>query len=163
MRFQSGSKHKMWFTGRVVWFKSLQKIIDLWFFKLLIYMNLTQIIVYKHQDQQSFACLLIQKQSFHTCVAVLTPDSLTIKYFMTLCMFELFPFWMQWSHTNLSSRGSILSSHKPWVKVHLELLAGCYQFSMLTQVRQTGLQLFNIVPVCSLVETLRVHRALVRC
>ena len=31
-------------------------------------------------------------QSAHTCVAVLTPDSLTVKYFMTLCMFELFPF-----------------------------------------------------------------------
>ena len=31
-------------------------------------------------------------QSVHTCVAVLTPDSLTVKYFMTLCMSELFPF-----------------------------------------------------------------------
>ena len=28
-------------------------------------------------------------QSVHTCVAVLTPDSLTVKYFMTLCMSEL--------------------------------------------------------------------------
>ena len=26
-------------------------------------------------------------QNAHTCVAVLTPDSLTVKYFMTLCMF----------------------------------------------------------------------------
>ena len=29
-------------------------------------------------------------QSAHTCVAVLTPDSLIIIYFMTLCIFELF-------------------------------------------------------------------------
>ena len=28
----------------------------------------------------------------HTCVAVLSPDSLIVKYFMTMCMFELFPF-----------------------------------------------------------------------
>ena len=31
-------------------------------------------------------------QSAHTCVVVLSPDSLMVKYFMTLCMFELFPF-----------------------------------------------------------------------
>ena len=31
-------------------------------------------------------------QSAHTCVVVLSPDSLIFKYFMTLCMFELFPF-----------------------------------------------------------------------
>ena len=56
-------------------------------------MNLTQIIVYKHRDQPSFVCFLNTKaQNAHTCVAVLTPDSLTVKYFMTLCMFELFPF-----------------------------------------------------------------------
>ena len=30
-------------------------------------------------------------QCAHTCV-VLSPDSLMVKYFMTLCMFELFPF-----------------------------------------------------------------------
>ena len=49
-------------------------------------MNLTQIIVYKHQDQQSFVCFCNTKaQSPHTCVAVLTPDSLFFKYFMTLC------------------------------------------------------------------------------
>ena len=28
-----------------------------------------------------------------TCVVVLSPDSLIVKYFMTLCMFELFPFF----------------------------------------------------------------------
>ena len=31
-------------------------------------------------------------QSAHTCEAVLTPDSLTVKHFTTLCVFELFPF-----------------------------------------------------------------------
>ena len=52
-------------------------------------MNLTQIIVYKHQDQQTFVCCFNTKaQCAHTCVAVLTPDSLTVKYFMTLCMFR---------------------------------------------------------------------------
>ena len=55
-------------------------------------MNLIQIIVYKHQDQQNFVFFNIKVQSAHTCVAALTPDSLTVKYFMTLCMFELFPF-----------------------------------------------------------------------
>ena len=55
----------------------------------------------------------------HLCSCI---DSLKEKYFMTLCIFELFPFWMQWSHTNLSSRGSIFSSQKPWVTVHLELV-----------------------------------------
>ena len=54
-------------------------------------MNLTQIIVDKHRDQQSFVCFLIQKHKVHTCVAVLTPDSLIVKYFMhgeiiALCM-----------------------------------------------------------------------------
>ena len=34
-------------------------------------------------------------QSEHICVAVLTPDSLAVKYFMTLCMSELFHFLMQ--------------------------------------------------------------------
>ena len=29
-------------------------------------------------------------QSGHTCVAVLTPDSLIVKYFMTLCMPDFF-------------------------------------------------------------------------
>ena len=53
-------------------------------------MNLTQIIVYKHRDQQSFVCFFnIKAQSAHTCVAVLTPDSLTVKYFMTLCIMKL--------------------------------------------------------------------------
>ena len=57
------------------------------FFGLLIYMNLTQIIVYKHRDQQSFVCFFNTKaQSAHTCVAVLTPDSMIVKYFMTLCI-----------------------------------------------------------------------------
>ena len=34
-------------------------------------MNLTQIIVYKHRDQQSFVCFntKVQSQSAHTCVA----------------------------------------------------------------------------------------------
>ena len=50
-------------------------------------MNLTQIIVYKHRDQQGFVCFFNTKaQSAHTCVAVLTPDSLIVKYFMTLCI-----------------------------------------------------------------------------
>ena len=40
-------------------------------------MNLPQIIVYKHRDEQSFV---------HTCVAVLTPDSLIVKCFVTLCI-----------------------------------------------------------------------------
>ena len=31
-------------------------------------------------------------QSAQPCVVVLSPDSLIVKYFMTLCMFELFPF-----------------------------------------------------------------------
>ena len=31
-------------------------------------------------------------QCAHTCVVVLSSDSLIVKYFMTLCMFELFPF-----------------------------------------------------------------------
>ena len=31
-------------------------------------------------------------QCAHTCVIVLSPDSLIVKYFMTLCMFELFTF-----------------------------------------------------------------------
>ena len=55
-------------------------------------MNLTQIIVYKRRDQQSFVCFFNTKaQSVHTCVAVLTADSLTVKYFMTLCtgLFDL--------------------------------------------------------------------------
>ena len=60
-------------------------------------------------------------QSAHICVVVLSPNSLIVKYFMTLCMFEL------------------------------RACASCYQFSMLTQVRQSRLQLFNTVPVCSLV------------
>ena len=47
-------------------------------------MNLTQIIVYKHRDQQSFVFFNTKAQSAHTCVAVLTPDSLIVKYFMTL-------------------------------------------------------------------------------
>ena len=51
-------------------------------------MNLTQIIVYKHRDQQSFVCVLIQNTKCDTCVAVLSPDSLIVKYFMTLCMFS---------------------------------------------------------------------------
>ena len=55
-------------------------------------MNLTEIIVYKHRDQQSFVCFFNTKaQCAHTCV-VLSPDSLIVKYFMILCMFELFPF-----------------------------------------------------------------------
>ena len=59
-------------------------------------MNLAQLIVYKHREQQSFVCFFNTKaQSAHTCVAVLTPgaDNLAVKYFMTLCMFELFPFF----------------------------------------------------------------------
>ena len=54
-------------------------------------MNLTQIIVYKHRDQQSIVCFLIQKHKVRTlvCVAVLTPDSLIVKYFMTLCIPDL--------------------------------------------------------------------------
>ena len=56
-------------------------------------MNLKQIIVYKLRDQQSFVCIFNTKaQSVHTCVVVLSPDSLIVKYFMTLCMSELFPF-----------------------------------------------------------------------
>ena len=31
-------------------------------------------------------------ESAHTCGVVLLQDSLIVKYFMTLCMFELFPF-----------------------------------------------------------------------
>ena len=55
-------------------------------------MNLTQMIVYKHRDQQSFVCFLIQKHKVcHICVVVLSPDSLIVKYFNTLCMFEVFP------------------------------------------------------------------------
>ena len=50
-------------------------------------MNLTQIIVYKYREQQSFVCFFNTKaQSAHTCVAVLTPNSLTVKYFTTLCV-----------------------------------------------------------------------------
>ena len=30
-------------------------------------------------------------QCTHTCVVVLSSESLTVKYFMTLCMFQLFP------------------------------------------------------------------------
>ena len=57
------------------------------FFKSLIYMNLTQIIVYKHRYQQSFVCFFNTKaQSAQTCIALLTPDSLIVKYFMTLCI-----------------------------------------------------------------------------
>ena len=41
---------------------------DFRFFYSLIYMNLTQIIVYKHRDQQSFVCFLIQKHKLHTLV-----------------------------------------------------------------------------------------------
>ena len=56
-------------------------------------MNLTQIIVYKHRDQESFVCFFNEKaRCAHTCVVVLSLDSLIVKYFMTLCMFELFPF-----------------------------------------------------------------------
>ena len=48
-------------------------------------MNLTQIIVYKHRDQQSFVCFFNTKaQSGHTCVGELSPDSLTGKYFVCL-------------------------------------------------------------------------------
>ena len=49
-------------------------------------MNLTQIIVYKHRDQHSFVFFNTKAQSVHTCVAALTPDSLIVKYFMTLCI-----------------------------------------------------------------------------
>ena len=52
-------------------------------------MNLTQIVVYKHQDQQSFVFFNTKAQSAHTCVAVLTPDSLIVQYFMTLCIPDL--------------------------------------------------------------------------
>ena len=39
-------------------------------------MNLTQIIVYKHQEQHSFVCFFNTKaQCSHTCVVVLSPDS----------------------------------------------------------------------------------------
>ena len=31
-------------------------------------------------------------QCVHTCVVVMSSDSLIVNYFMTLCMFELFPF-----------------------------------------------------------------------
>ena len=55
-------------------------------------MNLTQLIVYKHRDQPFCMFFNTKAQSAHICVVVLTPDSLTVKYFMTLCMFELFPF-----------------------------------------------------------------------
>ena len=56
-------------------------------------MNLIQIIVYKHRDQQQFFIFFNTKaESVHTCVAVLTSDSLIVKYSMTLCMFERFPF-----------------------------------------------------------------------
>ena len=42
-------------------------------------MNLAQIIVYKHRDQQSFIWFFNTKaQSAHTCVAVLTSDSLIV-------------------------------------------------------------------------------------
>ena len=44
-------------------------------------MNVTQIIVYKHRDQQSFVFFNTKSQSAHTCVVVLTPDSLIVKYF----------------------------------------------------------------------------------
>ena len=43
----------------------------------------------KNQKKKIFrrACPLNTKaQSAHTCVAVLTPDSLIVKYFMTLCI-----------------------------------------------------------------------------
>ena len=54
-------------------------------------MNLTQIIVCKHRDQQSFVCYFnIKAQCVQTCVVVSSPDSLIVKYFMTFCMFELF-------------------------------------------------------------------------
>ena len=56
-------------------------------------MNLTQIIVYKHRDQTKCCMFLNTKaQCTHTCVVVLSPDSLIVKFVMTLCMFELFPF-----------------------------------------------------------------------
>ena len=38
------------------------------FFESLIYMNLAQIIVFKHRDQQSFVCFLIQKHKVRTLV-----------------------------------------------------------------------------------------------
>ena len=54
-------------------------------------MNLTQIIVYKHRDQQSFVCFFNTKaQSAHTCAGIFTPDSLIVKYFMTLCIPDFF-------------------------------------------------------------------------
>ena len=53
-------------------------------------MNLTQIIV--KINKIFYVFFNTKAQSAHTCVAALTPDSLTVKYFMTLCMFELFPF-----------------------------------------------------------------------
>ena len=49
-------------------------------------MNLAQIIVFKHRDQQSFVFFNAKAQSAHTYVAVLTPNNLIIKYFMTLCI-----------------------------------------------------------------------------
>ena len=52
-------------------------------------MNLTQIIVYKHRDQQSFVFFITKAQSAHTCAAVLTLDSMFFKYFMTLCISDL--------------------------------------------------------------------------
>ena len=38
-------------------------------------MNLTQVIVYKHRDQQSFVFFNTKAESAHTCVDVLTLDS----------------------------------------------------------------------------------------
>ena len=66
-------------ADRVVWFKSF----DLSHCfkspkKSLIYMNLTQIIFYKHRDQQSFVYFFNTKvQCMYTCVVVLSPDSLS--------------------------------------------------------------------------------------
>ena len=101
-------------------------------------MNLTQIIVYKHQDQQSFVFFNTKAQSAHTCVAVLTPDSLIVKYFMTLCMFELFSECSEATQTCLSEELSF-QHRSPELKSTYIACASCYQFSMLTQLFNTVL------------------------
>ena len=93
--------------------------------------------------------------SAHTCVAVLTPDSLIVKYFMSLCVFKLFPFWMQWSHTNLSS------SQNPWVKVHLELVLVVTNSVYWLKWDSLGYTCLILYQFAVWLETLRVHKALV--
>ena len=90
----SKATHFRWHVHRVVWvksfdlnhwFKSLQKIIDLWFFWLPVFL-IADLYEFNTNNclrasRSTKFCVFFntKAQSAHTCVAVLTPDSLIVK------------------------------------------------------------------------------------